>query len=161
MRTHRGYTLAELVIVMVLVGILVAVALPRMFDMSHFSARGTRDFVGAALRYAQTSAVAMRRNVCIRITETQLDITHASAAGASQACDSGNLLNNPGNGRPYRDPSNSLSERSPVGTPTSLIFDALGRPLLAPGIPRTTPLSLTITGHATPLVIEPETGLVR
>lgn len=161
MRRQAGFTLAELVIVMVVTGILAVVAVPRMFDMDPFSARGSRDFVGAALRYAQKSAVAMRRNVCVVVGATQLTVTYASASGADQACAAGNTLPNPGNGLPYGDSSNALSAKAPVATPASLIFDAQGRPLSAPSTPLTTALSLTVTGHATPLVIEPETGLVH
>jgi MSHA pilin protein MshC len=156
-----GFTLAELVIVLVLIGILSVVAVPRMFEMDAFSARGTRDFVGAALRYAQKSAVAMRRNVCVTIAPTQLTVTYASSAGADQPCAAANTLANPGNGLPYGDASNALPAKAPMATTGSLIFDAQGRPLSAPSTPRTTALSLTVTGHATPLTIEPETGTVR
>lgn len=161
MRTQRGFTLAELVIVMVLTGILASVALPRMFNMDQFSARGTRDFVGSALRYAQKSAIAMRRNVCVSISATQVDITYASASGASQACAAGNTLTNPGNGLPYGDASNALPAKGPVSTPASLIFDAQGRPLSAPSTPMASALSISVTGHATPLTIQPETGTVQ
>jgi MSHA pilin protein MshC len=161
MRKQAGFTMAELVIVLVVVGILATVAVPRMFDMDQFSARGTRDYVGAALRYAQKSAIAMRRNVCVTVAATQLTITYASAAGANQACNGANLLVNPGNGQAYSDPSNALPPRAPMATTGSLIFDAQGRPLSSPGVPSTTARSFTVTGNATPLVIEPETGVVR
>ena len=36
-----------------------------------------------------------------------------------------------------------------------------GRPLSAPAAPRTTALTISVTGHATPITIEPETGLVH
>lgn len=161
MRTQGGYTLAELVIVLVLTGILAAVAVPRMFDMQQFSARGTRDFVGSALRHAQKAAVAMRRNVCVSLAATQLSITYASAAGVDQACAAGNTLVSPGNGLPYADASNALPTQAPVATPASVIFDAQGRPLSAPSVPLSSALSISVTGHATPLVIEPGTGLVH
>jgi hypothetical protein len=48
-----------------------------------------------------------------------------------------------------------------VSTPANLIFDAQGRPLSAPSVPRTTALTISVTGHAIPLTIEPETGTVR
>lgn len=160
MRSQAGFTLAELVTVMIVMGILAAYAVPRMIDINQFSARGTRDFVGAALRYSQKSAIAMRRNVCVNLGATQLTITYATAAGANQAC-SANQLPNPGNGRAYSDSSNALPTGATVSTPTSVIFDAEGRPLSAPAVPRTTALTISVTGHATPLTIEPETGVVR
>ena len=160
MRSQAGFTLAELVTVMIVMGILAAYAVPRMIDINQFSARGTRDFVGAALRYSQKSAIAMRRNVCVNLGATQLTITYATAAGAHQAC-SANQLPNPGNGRAYSDSSNALPAGATVSTPTSVIFDAEGRPLSAPATPRTTALTISVTGHATPLTIEPETGVVR
>lgn len=160
-RHQHGFTLAELVIVMVLIGILATVAVPRMFDMGAFSARGTRDFVGSALRYAQKSAVAMRRNVCVSVGATQLVITYASNSGADQACAAGNALLNPGNHLPYGDGRNALPAQAPVSTPASFIFDAQGRPLSSPALPRTTALTISVTGHATPLIIEPETGVVH
>jgi MSHA pilin protein MshC len=132
-----------------------------MFDMDQFSARGTRDFVGASLRYAQKSAIAMRRNVCVSVTATQLNITYASTSGMAQACAAGNALVNPGNGLSYADAGNALPAKAPVSTPASLIFDAQGRPLAAPSTPLTTALTISVIGHATPITIEPETGVVH
>ena len=158
MRSQAGFTLAELVTVMVLIGILAVFAIPRMVSPDQFSARGTRDFVGAALRHAQKSAIAMRRNVCVGIAATQLTMTYAAAPGANQPCSAGELAN-PGNGRAYSDPSNAL--QAAIAPAATLVFDAQGRPLSAPSTPRTTALTLTVTGHASPLTIEPETGVVR
>jgi MSHA pilin protein MshC len=168
MRTQRGFTLAEVIIVMVLTGILAAVALPRMFNMDQFSARGTHDFVGASLRYAQKSAIAMRRNVCVGITATQMSVTYASTSGAGQPCAASNLLIEPGNGVSYialtSDTNSSVYKalsKAPVATPANLVFDAQGRPLSATSVPLTAALTISVTGYATPITIEPETGSVH
>ena len=77
-----------------------------MLNMGEMSARGARDFVGSALRYAQKSAIAMRRNVCVNVAASRVTITHATNAGVGQACAAANTIANPGNNRPYGDGSN-------------------------------------------------------
>ena len=62
MRDARGFTLVELVTIMILVGILAVVAIPRM-DTGAYHAAQFHDQIVAALRFAQTSAVSHRRPV--------------------------------------------------------------------------------------------------
>jgi MSHA pilin protein MshC len=161
MATQRGFTLAELIVVLLLTSILAAVAIPRLFNQGEFAARGARDFVGAALRYAQKSAVAMRRNVCVSLGTTSLGVTYASTAGSTQACGSGNALANPANGLPYSDASNVLPGGASLAGTASVSFDALGRPMSAALSPLTTALTISVNGNATPITIEPETGTVH
>jgi MSHA pilin protein MshC len=161
MRSQRGFTLAELVIVMVLVGVLASVAIPRMFDTGGFAARGGRDFVASALRDAQRAAIASRRNVCVAMAGSTLAITYASASGATQPCAAGNLLAHPANGRPYADASNALPGGATLAAAASLVFDATGRPLSAPAAPLAGVLSISVNGYAVPIAIEPESGFVH
>jgi len=75
----------ELVVVMVLVAVLSAVALPKLGVLSSVRDDAWRDSLVAGLRYAAKSAVAQRRLVCANLTNTQLTLTVASANPAT-AC---------------------------------------------------------------------------
>lgn len=79
----RGFTLVELVTTIVVVGILAVAALPRMFDQNVFEARGFFDETKSLLRYAQKTAVAQRRTVCVALGATGVGLTIAGAANSN------------------------------------------------------------------------------
>jgi MSHA pilin protein MshC len=81
----RGFTLIELVTVIVIGGILAAVAGPRFFTQTGYSQRGYTEELGAALRLAQKASVACD---CL----TQLTLT-ASTYAVAQLSASGNTCN--------------------------------------------------------------------
>lgn len=55
--TQAGFSLVELVVVMVVIGLLSVVAVPRFFGNSVFEERAFRDEVISALRYARNLAI--------------------------------------------------------------------------------------------------------
>lgn len=91
---NAGFTLTELVTVIVIAGIMAAVAIPRFMSGHGFEARGFRDETVAALRYAQKSAVAARRLVCVNISATNISARIATNAGAID-CSVGSALIGP------------------------------------------------------------------
>ena len=148
----RGFTLVELVMVMVLAAVLAIFAVPRFISMSDFNARGFHDETLTLLRYAQKTAIAQRRSVCVVFTADSatlgLDADQNSATGSSgcEASLAGPRGDNPGR----------VTARSPVvyaTTPTAVTFDALGQP----GAGQT----IQVLGAAQQLVIEAVTGYVH
>ncbi len=80
-----GYTLIELVLVLVIAGILAAIAGPRFFDMGVFTQRAYADELAAALRSAQKAAVASDCPARVTVTDTGYAVAQQAAAG--NACD--------------------------------------------------------------------------
>lgn len=83
-RRAAGFTLVELVATMMLVGILAAVAFPRM-DINVYRELAFRDQVLSALRFAQKAATSHRRLVCVAFTASSVSLSMATVNGAS-AC---------------------------------------------------------------------------
>lgn len=156
-----GFTLTELVATLVIVGIMAVVIVPRFADVSVFESRGFRDESLAFLRWAQKSAVAQRRTVCVYFTATDawahirslppdldpgcgVSSDPAAAPPAGQVWLSG--VN--GNTARVRAPDNT----GYVAPPASFQFDALGEPSQR--------LDIAVQGSSN-LVVEAVTGYVH
>lgn len=95
----QGFTLVELVTVMILIGILAVVALPRFIGPSSYSAYSLRNEFLGELRLAQQLAMN-NTDRCYRIsvTPTQYQLSHftsrtaATCAGAVSRVDAAQLL---------------------------------------------------------------------
>lgn len=77
----RGHTLIELVTVIVILGILAGLAVPRFFDNQVFEERGFYEEVAAALRYGQKIAVGSGCPVRVSITAGGYDLKQQAASG--------------------------------------------------------------------------------
>ncbi|MEW6692437.1 MAG: GspH/FimT family pseudopilin [Pseudomonadota bacterium] len=143
-----GFTLIELVMVMLLLGILAIVALPR-FNDAGFREYGYAEETLSALRYARQMAIAGNAHITVQLSSDAFRICRGDT------CPGDGYLSNPAAGQPW-DGTALKRGKAPEGvsiTPplASVTFDGLGRPS-ASG-------RLAIGSHT--LTIEPETGYVH
>lgn len=155
----QGFTLVELVLVIVLLVILAISFGPRFFEINVFRARGFYDEALSALRYAQKTAIAQRRAIYVNLAATSVSICYTSVFPCSTLADQV-----PG---PYGEKPYAVSAGTGGLTPvTTLFFDALGRPYKdTDTVPVSTFPTLTLTltggGDTRTITVEQETGYVR
>jgi MSHA pilin protein MshC len=113
--------------VIVVLGILSATALPRFFDVSTYQQRGFFDDTLNAIRYAQKLAVATGCNVQVTIAGNQFELKRPSASdrslcSSSNASDFTQAVTRPGSGETsYQGSQSGIS-----ATDATLYFTAKG-----------------------------------
>jgi MSHA pilin protein MshC len=85
MRRAQGFSMVELIVVMVLIGIVAAVGVPKLMSDNSTAASAFGNQVVSALRYATKSAVAHRRLVCATVAASEVKLQIASNPDAT-AC---------------------------------------------------------------------------
>lgn len=163
---QRGFTMTELITVIVIVGIMAAMVAPRFFDRKIFDSRGFYDQTISTLRYAQKTAISQHRFVCAQFSAANvIPGTVTLTTGPNNSC--GTPLISPSGQTSYVISSNNASfSASPAGPGIS--FDCLGRPRsVGAGLCSDTagvlaaPTIITVNNYGTSITVERETGYVH
>lgn len=153
MRREYGFTIVELVAVMVIVGIVAAISAPRFVGVDAFDARGSYGTLTATLRYAQKTAIAQRRTVYANLNTS----TRVVCIGYNTNCSSAVL--DPATQTAY---TKTLSSNvSITGSATTIGFDGLGRPVPNTAATFTIQNVVVPTESTRTITIEQDTGYVR
>jgi MSHA pilin protein MshC len=152
MNKQRGFTLVELVMLIAILSILSATALPKFFNKNTFAERAFFDDTLNAIRYAQKLAVATGCGVQVSIISDSYTLTRQGNSG-STACPSGSTysLSVPHPSSGANSYSGTESGVSLTGSVSSFTFDALGTV--------STDATITVAGSKT-IKIVAETGFV-
>jgi MSHA pilin protein MshC len=175
-----GFTMIELVTVIVVIGILGAIGAARFFDDKTFAGRAYADQAKSVIRYAQKLAIAQNRRVFVRVAPAGVAVCFtANCASAAE------LAFAPGGGNSGSATTRAacqlggsyvaswMCEGTPAnvtvtGTPATgvISFDPMGRPFnyVAPNSTSfVAPLTLTFTSGTSvfQFTVEAETGYVH
>lgn len=151
-RFVQGFSLIELVVTMLIIGIMAVAILPRWRGNSGFDERAFRDRVVAGLRYAQKSAIATRRTTCATFSAAPASVSfRVSTNNGAANCAVGAAL--------VGHDANPLVVTAPNGVsfaalPADIVFDGGGRAGSAATI------SITGLNATLAITVEAETGYV-
>lgn len=152
-RRMVGFTMVELVIVMILAAIMAAFAFPKVGGILALRNDAWRDQVLAALRHAHKTAISHRRVVCVDLAVDKIFLRIASAYGANE-CDTD--LTGPDGSTTFASSGVSNVMANAGGM---VYFHPDGRSTTVTGA-TVAPRTITVTG-APPLTLSGETGYVE
>ena len=165
---RKGFTLIELVMVIVLIGILAVIAAPKLGNITSTNAGAFTDKLRADVRYAQN--LAMTRNARTRVNFSTT--SYSVLSSPSGTCNPFTTDVDPATGGPY---SVTLDTGSYAGIAltlpamTCLEYDSLGQPYNCTGLGNVCStnsggMTVTVNGNAVPagnITITAQTGAVN
>ena len=166
---QQGFSLIELIMVIVILGVLAVFAAPRVFDSTAFNVQGFHDGTLAYLRFAQKTAIAQRRTVCVTFGPNSVSLASASntptnvvaANDCSTAIAPASFVGPDGKAPPTLTATSSVVY-STTPSPVNFNFNGLGQPIAAAGGAAMATQTIQVVGAAPKTItIEATTGFVH
>ena len=154
-RRQRGFSLPELIAVLLLVGILSVFAIPKLQGALSFRDDGWRDQIVASLHYAHKVAISHRRLVCANVAADGVTLSIANANPAL-GCNT-LMLGVDGQALAADSQGGAAASISPAGP---LYFQPSGRVTTDGAGSSAATRTITLAGQ-TPIVVVGETGHVE
>lgn len=154
-RRFSGFSLIELIAVLLLLGILSVFALGRLASPDQFAVKGFFDDTVTAVRFAQKLAVSTGCDVQVNITSAGYQLRRSSTCVADDyGTVTGVVVDNPANrSNPYQ----NLTSGFTIAPATSIVFDARGLPESGSNVTYT----VSGAGSALDFTVTGQTGLVN
>lgn len=148
--------MVELILVMVIAGILAAVAIPRLVGKNSFDTRGFTDQLAATVRFAQKLAIAQRTPVFVQFTASDATLCYV----ATIPCPAASQAPGPGGEKPYTVTApGGVAIAPPLAV---LAFDRGGRPQTAALLDIQAQFDIQVNGAGVyHVLVERETGYVH
>jgi MSHA pilin protein MshC len=156
---NRGFTLTEMVVTMIVLGVLGVFLVPNLIGVSVVQQRADYDKLTSALQYARKAAIARRRYTCVVLSASAATLTvdpnppESTATPFGGTCPFATALALPAQDSACSSTNQTCTKTiSLSATPSSLQFDPLGR--------ASTTVTVTVSGFPS-LKVESDTGLVH
>jgi len=159
---QRGFTMVELIMVIVILGVLAVFAAPRIFNNTDFYARGFHDETLALLHYAQKTAIAQRRMVCVTFNSTvtphsaTLTMENPTQTTTPLVCNV-NVVGPRGESPAKVTAGTNVTYSSA----NDLIFNGLGQPVTSARVPLTANATVQVATASSAITIEFETVYIH
>jgi MSHA pilin protein MshC len=118
LQKESGFTLVELVVIIIVLGIISAFALPRFFNLNQYQQRAAYDEVASALRYAQKLAVGS--GCAVQVVFAGNTYALQQNVGSCTVGPFATIAGHPVN-------FGVISGVNLISVPTTFIFDPMGR----------------------------------
>ena len=150
----KGFTIVELVVTIIILGVIASVAGPRFFGTSSYEAMGFSQTLSTSLGYAQKLAMSTGCHTRVAIVSDSLNLYQGNSS-----CTDSDLTRNV-----QRVTGGNFSEAVPGALSVDsmdIYFDTRGRPReYADGALLTSTKTVNVDGGARQVKIEAETGFV-